>query len=218
MRRLAALSAVLLVFVVLVVGQLVLPGIAERSLRDRLERSGHVLAVQVHAFPAVELLWHHADSVVVRLGRYRSSPGGLGNLLDQTGDVGSLSASAIELDTGLLTLRDATVHKHGSELTGSAQVTEADLRAALPVLQSVTPVASSDGQLTFQGTASLFGVTASADATVSTEDGALVVQPDVPFGGLATIKFFSNPLLEVESIGASRTTTGFSVRATAHLN
>jgi len=218
MRRLAALSAVLVLLVVLVVGQLVLPGIAERSLRSRLERSGQVLAVQVHAFPAIELLWHQADSVSVRLGRYRSSPGRLSSLLDQAGEVGSLTASAAELDTGLLTLRDATLVKHGSELTGSAQVTEADLRAALPVLQSVTPVASGDGRLTLQGTATLLGVTASVDATVSAQDGALVVQPDVPFGGLATINVFSDPHLEVQSIGASPTAAGFSVRATGRLN
>jgi hypothetical protein len=218
MRRLAALGALLLVAVVLGVGQLVLPGIAERSLRDRLGQSGQVLAVHVHAFPAIELLWHHADSVVVKLGHYRSTPGRLASLIDQAADVGSLTASASELDTGLLTLRDATLHKQGDQLTGSAQVSEADLRTALPVLQQVTPVASADGRLIFRGTATLFGITASADATVSAVSGALIVQPDVPFGGLATIRVFSDPHLQVLSIGASPTASGFSVHATGRLN
>jgi hypothetical protein len=218
MRRLAALGALLLVAVVLGVGQLVLPGIAERSLRDRLGQSGQVLAVHVHAFPAIELLWHHADSVVVTLGHYRSTPGRLASLIDQAADVGSLTASASELDTGLLTLRDATLHKQGGQLTGSAQVSEADLRTALPVLQQVTPVASADGRLIFRGTATLFGITASADATVSAVSGALIVQPDVPFGGLATIRVFSDPHLQVLSIGASPTASGFSVHATGRLN
>src|SRR5579859_6167414 len=132
MRRLAALGVVVLVIVLLAIAQLVLPGIAAQSLRDRLQRSGQVLEVEVHAFPAVELLWHQADSVVVRLGRYTSRPGHLASLLDQAGEVGSLSASVAELDTGLLTLHDATLHKRGAELTGTAQVTEADLRRALP--------------------------------------------------------------------------------------
>jgi hypothetical protein len=217
MRRLAALAFVLVLVVVLGVGQLVLPGIAAQSLRDRLGHSGQVLSVKVSAFPAIELLWHQASSVVVRLGRYRSTPEGLAGLLAQSGDVGSLTASAAELDTGLLTLRDATLHKRGSQLTGTAQVTEADIRAALPVLQSVTPVASSDGQLTVQGTASLLGVTASVDATVSAQDGALVVQPDVPFGALATIRVFSDPRLDVQSVGATPTAAGFAVRAAARL-
>lgn len=217
MRRLAALGALLVVVLVLVIAQLVLPGIAAQNLRDRLQRSGQVLAVQVHAFPAIELLWHQADSVVVKLGRYHSTPGNLAGLLNQARDVGSLSASVRELDTGLLTLRDATLHKRGSELTAGARITEADLRTALPVLQSVTPVASGDGRLTVQGTATLFGVTASVDATVSAQNGALVVAPDVPFGGLATLRVFSDPHVYVQSIGATPTSTGFSVTGTARL-
>lgn len=217
MRRLAAIGAIVFVFIVFVVGQLVLPGIAAQRLRDRLARSGQVISVHVSAFPAIELLWHHADSVSIRLGRYRSTPGHLGSLLDQAGDVGTLTASATELDTGLLTLHDATLHKQGDELTGTALVTEANIRAALPVLQSVTPVASGDGRLTVRGTASLFGVSASVDATVGAQNGALVVTPDVPLGGLATITVFSNPHLEVQTIGATATPSGFEVRGTARL-
>jgi hypothetical protein len=217
MRRLAALGVLAIVVLVLGVGQLVLPGIAEQRLRDRLQRSGQVLSVHVSAFPAIELLWHQADSVSIRLGHYRSNPGHLSSLLSQAGSVGSLIASAAELDTGLLTLRDATLKKQGSELVGTAGVTESDLRTALPVLRSVTPVASSDGRLTVQGTATLFGVTASVDATVAAHDGALVVTPDVPFGGLATITVFSNPNIEVQRISAARTPAGFAVRATARL-
>jgi len=43
----------------------------------------------------------------------------------------SLDASAEELDVGPLTLRNATLRKRGSELTGSATVTEANLRSAV---------------------------------------------------------------------------------------
>ena len=47
-----------------------LPGIAAQRLRDRLSRSGRVLEVKVEAFPAIELLWHQADRVVVRMASY----------------------------------------------------------------------------------------------------------------------------------------------------
>jgi LmeA-like phospholipid-binding len=218
MRRLVALTVGVLVVVVFGVAQLVLPGIAAQRLRDQLSRSGQVLEVQVHAFPAIKRLWHHADSVVIALGRYRSNPDDLGSTLDQSSSVGSLRASVGELDTGLLTLRHATLVKRGAQLTASATVTEADLRAALPILQSVTPVASGDGQLTLQGTATLFGVTASVDATVRAQDGQIVVSPDVPFGGLATITAFSNPHVGVESIGAAPASGGFTVRGTAILH
>ena len=143
MRRIALIATAGVVVVVFGVAQLVLPGVAAQSLRDRLGHSGEVLKVQVEAFPAIELLWHQADRVVVRMGRYRSSTGHLGGLLAEARDVGSLDASSAELDAGLLTLRDAALRKRGDQLTGSARVTEADLRAALPILDSVQPVASS---------------------------------------------------------------------------
>ena len=65
-----------------------------------------------------------------------------------------------------MTLRNATLSKRGHQLTGGALVTEADLRAAVPFLDGVQPVASGNGNLTLRGTATVFGVTASVDATV----------------------------------------------------
>ena len=218
MRRLAALGVAALVIVVLVVAQLVLPGIAAQRLRDQLAHSGQVLSVQVSAFPAIELLWHDADTVVVRLGRYRPPTADLPGTLDQTGDVGTLDASAQEVDDGLLTLHDATLTKRGDQLRGTARVSEADLRAALPILQSVTPVASTGGHLTLRGTASLFGVTATVDATVSVQDGKLVVAPDIPFGGFATLTLFSAPHVAVTSVSAAAVPNGFSVQGTAILH
>ncbi len=200
---------------VLIVAQLVLPGIAEQRLRDSLSRSGTVLEVKVSAFPAIELLWHRADSVVIRMGRYRSAASQLGSSLAGAADAGSIDASAGVLDTGLLTLRNATLTKRGNELTGSATVTEADLRSAAPFLQNVQPIASGDGRLILRGTASFLGLTATIDAIVGAQDGALVVAPDVPFGGLATIRLFSNPNVQVQSVSASPAPGGFSIETRA---
>ena len=217
MRRLGALGVAGLVVVLLVVGQLVLPGIAAQRLRDRLGRSGRVLEVQVSAFPAIKLLWHHADSVVVRMASYRAAPSDLPGTLDQAGAVGSLRASAQTFRDGLLTLHDASLVKQGNRLAGSATVNESDLRSAAPFLQSVTPVASSGGRLTLRGTATLLGLSATVDATVSAQDGKLVLVPDVPFGGLATITLFSDPRLQVQAVSATPTAGGFVVRGTAVL-
>jgi len=212
-RRLIA-ATVGLVVVVLVVAQIVLPGIAAQRLRDQLARTGQVRSVQVNAFPAIELLWRHADRVVIHLGRYRTPAGKLGGSLQESGDVGSLLATASEVDAGRLTLHDARLVKRGDRLSAGATVTEADLRDALPILDSVTPVASGAGQLTLRGTASLFGVTASVDATVRASGGKLVVSPDVPFGGFASITLFSDPRVYVQSVGASPAPGGFVVRGT----
>ncbi|HEX4010567.1 MAG TPA: hypothetical protein VHX62_11185 [Solirubrobacteraceae bacterium] len=218
MRRLAALAAGLLVIAVLVVAQLVLPGIAAQRLRDQLARSGQVLSVKVSAFPAIKLLWHRADTVVVRLGRYRPRSGKLAGALDQAADVGTLTASAQEVDDGLLAFHDATLIKRGDRLTGTATVSDAQLRSAIPILTSVTPVASAGGRLTLRGTASLFGLSATIDATVSAQDGKLIVAPDVPFGGFATLTLFADPRLSVQSVSAAPAPGGFTVRGTAVLH
>ncbi|MEA2212877.1 MAG: hypothetical protein QOF83_2825 [Solirubrobacteraceae bacterium] len=217
MRRLAALGGLLVIVVVLVVAQLVLPGIAAQRLRDRLAHSGQVRSVSVSAFPAIELLWHHADSIVVHLGRYRSTSAGLSRLLEQASGTDRLRATASQLSTGLLTVREATLDKQGSRLTGRGEITEADLRRALPILNSVTPVSSGSGHITLQGSATLFGVTATVTATVAPQNGALLVTPNVPLGGLATIRVFSDSHLAVDGVSASPTVGGFVATATGRL-
>jgi hypothetical protein len=210
-------GVVALIVVLLVVAQLILPGIAAQQLRDRLARSGTVEKVEVDAFPAIKLLWHQADRVVVRMSRYRSTPTTLSNTLDGIGDAGSLDASVTRLDTGLLTFRDASLTKRGNELSATATITEADLRSSIPALDSVEPVGSLDGQLTLRGTATLLGVTASVDVTVGPHGGALVAAPDVPFGGFATITLFSNPRIAVDGVSATSAPGGLAVTALAHL-
>jgi hypothetical protein len=212
---LIALAVAGVVLLVLIVLQFVLPGVAEQELRDQLSQSGTVLSVKVSAFPAIKLLWHHADSVVIRMGRYQSGAEPLGDRLGQTAGVGKLDASVQEFRSGALTLRDATMTKRGNELTGSATVLNADLRAAVPFLNDVQPIASGDGRLTLRGRASLLGLNATVDATVSALNGALVVAPNVPFGGIATITLFNDPHVQVQSVGAAAVPGGFRVSATA---
>jgi hypothetical protein len=213
MRRLIAIGVGVGVLLLLVLAQLVLPGIAAQQLRDRLSKNGRVLSVEVSAFPAIELLWHDADKVVVRMASYQSGTSHLSSLLDEAGGVGTLTASVGVLTDGLLTLHDATLTKRANQLTGTARVTESDLRASIPILDNVEPIASSAGQLTLRGTGTFLGVSATVDATVSAEDGKLTVSPDVPFGGFLTLTLFDDPHVSVESLSATPSPGGFSVTA-----
>jgi len=171
----------------------------------------------VSAFPAIELLWHDADKVVVRMASYRSSTRHLSSLLDEASGVGTLDASANMLTAGLLTLRNASLSKRGNELTGRATVTEADLRTSVPFLDTVTPVASGNGQLTLRGTATVpvLGITATVDATVGAANGRLVVAPNVPFIGTFTL--FNDPHVRIQGVGATFMPGGFAVSARAQL-
>ena len=213
MRRLAAILAAAVVVAILGLAQLILPGVAAQRLRDQLGRHGRVLDVEVSAFPAIELLWHQADHVVIRMTSYRSTGADLSRSLGQVRDADAIDASASTVTAGLLTLHDATLTKRGDRLSGTARVSESDLRTAVPFLDSVQPIASSGGQLVLRGQASLFGVSAVVDATVTTSGGVLDVTPDVPLGGLATVQLFANPHLAVTSVSAAPAADGFSVAA-----
>lgn len=202
------------VVVVLAVAQLVLPGLAARTLRDRLARHGEVLSVSVSAFPAIELLWHRASSVTVRLRSYRSPSGNLNSSLNGVSGVDSLDVSVGTLAAGALTLHDVRLTKHGNRMRGSAQVRDRDLRAALPVMRSVTPVRATGGGVVLRGTASLFGIDATVDATVQARAGGIVVAPDGPLGALATVTVFSDPAFDVQDVSAARIPGGLSLTAT----
>jgi hypothetical protein len=216
-RWAAALVAPGAILASLGVAQLVLPGIAAQRIRDRLGRSGQVLEVRVSAFPAIELLWHRADSVVVRMSRFRTEPSELAGMLAGSGQADSIDASVGELDARLLTLRDVSLRKRGSELTGSGRVSQTDLQAALPLLESVTPIAATEGRLTLRATVSVLGVGASVNLMLEAQNGALVLVPDLPLGGLGRITVFSNDRLYVEGVGGSTVPGGFSAFVRAKL-
>ncbi len=218
MRRAAALVVLVAAVLVLGVGQLVLPGIAASTLHDRLAKSGRVLSVQVSAFPAIELLWHHADKVVVRMASYHSGTGHLDSLLRQAGGVGSLRVSIGVLRSGLLTLHDVSLRKRGDQLTGAGTLLENDLRDAIPVLRSVRLVSAGATSLTLAGTASALGVTATVPATVEPQSGRLVVIPDVPLFSLAAITVFAQPHVYVEGVGGTAISGGLRVTARARLH
>jgi hypothetical protein len=187
--------------------------VAEQHIRDRLRAYGSVRSVSVDAFPAIKLLWHHADAIHIRLASYRSSSGAAGSLLGQLHGVGILDVAADRVELGLLRVRDVTLRKRGRDLSASATISDADLRAAIPFLDGVVPVSSAPGTVTLRGAATVLGVTATATATVRTERGALILTPDVPFGALATLTLFSDPHVDVQSVAATTAGDGFMLSA-----
>jgi hypothetical protein len=190
--------------------QLVLPGIAAGRLRSMLSRSGSVRSVSVSAWPAVELLWHHADSVTVSMRSWSAGAGRLDSQLAQLGDVGTLRATAAVVRVGALTVHQASLVSTDGRILGSGTVREADLRSAVPFLRSVVPVTSAGGRLVLRGTASVLGlIGGSVDATVRARRGALIVSPNVPLGGLATVTVFSARGIRVTGVSARSVPGGF---------
>jgi hypothetical protein len=212
-----ALAAAGGLILLLVVAQLALPSIAERRLRDRLERSGTVERVEISSFPAVKLLWHRADKVTVRMGSLRTGSGSFADLLARTRDADDVDASAAEQRILALRLLDPRLRKRGDDLALSATVTDADLQSALPPGFDVRPVASGEGALVFQGTADLLGQRFSGQAVVEVRDGRLLLEPNIPFGGVLSLTLFADPRVEVLDVGARNGPNGFTLTARARL-
>ena len=162
---------------VLVLAQLFLPGIAASRIRSRVARYGSVQSVHVEAWPAIELLWGHADSVRVSARRLALTPAQTASLVAQASGAHELAASAQEVREGQLRLTDVRLLKHDSHLFGVAHLAAADVPAALPAGVRVSLAGSGGGRVRVRVGGGLFGVHGSIDAVAEAERGALVARP-----------------------------------------
>jgi hypothetical protein len=192
------------IVVVLVLAQLLLPGVAARIARDQLGKYGAVRSVRVRAFPAIELLWGHAQSMTVRAGALRMSDPQFDGLVPRMRGIDSIDMSADSLQLGPWRVRDLRSEKRGEELVVRGTLTQADLQSALPVGVAVSVVENTEKGVEVRVSGSLFGVGASVLALLGAQDGKLVAQPQgFPFAGFARITLFSDSRLFVQSFGLS---------------
>ena len=219
MRR--VLLAVIVVLVALVAAQLVLPGIAERSLRSDLESRGSQVHVDVEALPAVKLLFKRADRVQVELADYRSTGTGeatsLSDLLARTKVTDDLDVQVDVLEDRLLRMRDVRLRKDGDALIAEVALRTADIDAALPARLRVT--GSDPDGITVAGATSVFGTDVRAQARIRADDeGRIVLRPEgFPLLSLVTVPIFSDHAIAVEAISARPTADGFAVTARGRL-
>jgi hypothetical protein len=207
-RGRVALAAAASLALLLVLAQALLPGLAATRVRERVARYGDVRSVHVAAFPAVELLWGHADTVDVAAGRLAATPRQIGRLLWEARDLGTLTVAAQtgvlrapQLPAGLA-MSDVRLYKRGSSVGASATLTQAQLDAALPSGFRVQPVSSGGGAVAVRASGGLFGLRASATVTVRAAEGALIAEPHgLPLGGIARVTLFSDPHLKLQSVG-----------------
>jgi hypothetical protein len=211
-RRIAFVAGALVLL--LVVAQFVLPLIAERYVRSEVRKNGGVVeSVHVSAFPALKLIFRHADSIRLRLRSAKLGVGDLANELDRTHGVTNLDATVGQMDLGPLRLRDIALHKRGAQLTGEATVTTADLSRALPVDVGLRPVEADARGLVLQG--SIGPLT--ARARLSAAGGALRIAPDGLLGGFASLTVFQDPRIAVTGVGARSRADGFTLTASGRL-
>lgn len=190
------------IVVVLVLAQVLLPGIAARMVRRKIEKYGTVQSVKVKAWPAVKLVWGEADEVQVKAGRLKLSERQTVALLKEAKSVDKMDTTAESVEVGSLRLTSTSLRKHGSALRAEGQVGEADVRRALPEGIEVALVKSEKGMVEVRATGGLFGVSASVDAVASAEDGKLVARPTAPLLGGLKLTVFEDQSVYVEGVQA----------------
>jgi LmeA-like phospholipid-binding len=191
------------IVLVLVLAQLFLPGLAANRISSRVGRYGSVESVTVKAWPAIELLWGHADSVTVRAQNLEVSPAQTGKLLREARGVEKIELTASSAQEGPLRLSNVSFHKQGAALSAQAQISVADVKAALPEGFDVQLLSSSGGEVEVRATGGLFGVGASVDAVAHASGGRLVASPRGFLVGGLQLTVFSEPDVYVEAVGAS---------------
>jgi hypothetical protein len=185
-----------------VLAQLLAPGIAARVVRGKVEKYGTVKSVEVKAWPAVKLAWKQADEVRVSAGRLKVSPEQAVGLLGEAKGTDRMVASVESMEVGGLRLTDAKLEKHGSELRAEGVVSEEDIRRALPEGIEVALVKSEDGTVEVRASGDLFGVGASVDAVAQAEDGKLVARPTGLLLSALKLTLFENASVYVEGVEA----------------
>ena len=186
------------------VGQLVLIPIAEHVVRQRLAAHGRVLSVSISAVPAIELIFGDADSATIRMATYTASQSQVAANLANASGVANLDVHVGTVHSGLLSISSVHMTKRGGHFAGSGVISDAALRAAVPLLRSVVPVASSHGQVTLQGTADvpILG-SVSADVNVGAVNGKVVVSGAGLLDSFLHLTVWSNPHVDVESLSGA---------------
>jgi hypothetical protein len=203
-RRIALVS-VGAILLLLVLAQVLLPGIAADRISSRLTRYGHVSGVEVKAWPAIELLWGDADSVRVRASDLRVPLPATAKLLREASGAEKLDMSAVRVRVGPLMLSEASLHKRGSQLFAQALVSEAAVAEALPPGVQVRVLRSEGGTVEVSVGGSLFGVGGEIGALAQASGGKLVARPTSPLLDLFSLTLYEDRHVYVESVGATRT-------------
>jgi hypothetical protein len=123
------------IVLLIVASQLALPPIAENKVESRLERDGGTAHADVHAFPALRLLFGHGDSLDVRGHGVRLDVRGAGADLGRLDGFDEVHVRVTEADAGPLDVRSLSLDRAEGddryELRSGAETTLRELAGFL---------------------------------------------------------------------------------------
>jgi hypothetical protein len=189
------------IVVLLILSQVLLPGIAANNIRASLHTDGGSPTVSVTAFPAVMLLFGHADTITVHVHELRASGrGSLVGLLGRMANVARLDATVDKMYAIGLELDDVSLHKRGSQVLASATVTRRAIEDVLPANIRLLGTAAGEKALRLTARAVVFGRSMSATALLQVSNGALEISPAIPVLDLLHVTVFSDPQIAMDAI------------------
>jgi hypothetical protein len=218
--RRIAIAGVGAIALLLVLAQVLLPGIAADRISSRLARYGHIDSVEVKAFPAVELLWEHADTVRVHASELTVPLSRVGHVLREARGAHDVDMSAAYVRVGPLVLSEVSFHKRGPRLVADALAGEAAVAAALPRGLHVRLLRSEAGTVEVSVGGGLFGVGGEIDAIAQAREGKLIAHPANALLGLFSLTLYEDPHVYIEGVAAipaSTTAPGYRLSMQARL-
>lgn len=202
---LIALGVLLLV---IVLAQFALPPIAEKVVRESLEPPDRGVTVSLSSFPAVALLFGHADSATVHIAEARAGGrGGVEKLLARASHVANLTSTVGKMYIGPLELLRVTFTKKGATVAAQAEVTRHAIEQILPGSVRVSATNISEG-LRLTSSTSVLGHTVSFPAKLAATNRTLEVAPDLPVLDAVRISVFDDPGVAVTSVAVHTGPTG----------
>ncbi len=216
-RRHLLIAAGLIVLVA-VLGQLVLPPIAERVARGEL--SDDRAQVEIEALPAWKLVFGHVDELRVESPTLSVDSDDLTTLLRRARkvDEGRVTIGTLSVDRIPIPLRDVVATLDRGRVEASAKITISELAAELPAGAELVPEPPHpDGQPRLRASLELLGNRAEVPIVVRARDGELEAAGDAGIASAIRITLFANDALRIDELRGSVDGDVMTVRIRATL-
>lgn len=217
-RRRHLLIAAGLIVLVAIVGQFLLPAVAERVARGELDDDR--ARVDIRAFPAWKLVFGHVDELHVTTPTLSVSPGDLTDLLRRARKVdrGDIEIGTLRIAGVPLAIRDVDARLADGRVEATARIRISDVAEQLPAGATVVAAPPHpDGQPRLTASLVLLGTKTEVPIVVRARDGRLEAAGDAGIASAIRVRLFDNDALRIDRLRGSVDGDVMTVRVEATL-
>jgi hypothetical protein len=217
LRRHLLIAAGLIVFVA-VLGQFVLPPVAERVARGELDDDR--AQVEIRAFPAWKLVFGHVDDLRVTTPTLSVSPDGLTDLLERARkvDAGDIAIGTLEIEGIPIAIRDVVARLDHGRVEASARFRISDVAAQLPAGATVVAAPPHpDGQPRLRASLEILGTKTEVPIVVRARGGRVEAAGETGITSAIRVPLFDNDALRIDELRGSVDGDVMTVRVRATL-